>query len=80
LTGTDRALAADNTYTLYINKEFLSYSIADTFDYNVSNNDIRLYIVYKDMIFDEWTNFTFPKSGDPGTNGTKYYAKIYPVY
>lgn len=77
LNDADKALAAD--YYIYKNLKFLSYSIAPTFDYKKTNNNIRLYVKYKDMIFDVYTDFTFPKSGDPGTNGTKYYAKIIPV-
>lgn len=76
--GTVKALAANNTYSVYKNLQTFSYSIADIFDYSKKENDIRLYIEYKDMVFDVYTNFTFPKSGDPGTNGTKYYAKIQP--
>lgn len=77
LNDADKALAAD--YYIYKNLKSLSYSIAPTFDYKKTNNNIRLYVKYKDMIFDVYTDFTFPKSGDPGTNGTKYYAKIIPV-
>ena len=77
LNDADLAFAAD--YYIYKNLQFLPYSIASTFDYKKTNNNIRLYIKYKDMIFDVYTDFTFPKSGDPGTNGTKYYAKIIPV-
>lgn len=77
LNDADKALAAD--YYIYKNLKSFSYSIASAFDYKKTNNNIRLYVKYKDMIFDVYTDFTFPKSGDPGTNGTKYYAKIIPV-
>jgi len=35
-----------------------------------------LNIRYKDLVFDAYTDFTFPKDGDPGTNGTDIIGKV----
>lgn len=79
LLGNVRALAADDTWAIYSEGQSFSFSIADTFDSQKLNNNIRLYVVYKNLIFDTYTNFTFPKTGDPGTNGTPYFARICPI-
>lgn len=76
-TGTDRTLAAD--YDIYKNISSFSYTIAPVYDAKLTNNYIRLDIKYKDMLFSAYTDFTFPKDGDPGTNGTDYVVKISPT-
>ena len=68
--------AAD--FNVYQNSGFLSFSIADTYNGESYLNYIRLHVHYKDMDFNAYTNFTFAKDGDPGTNGTSYLAKITP--
>lgn len=75
-TGTDRALAAD--FDIYKNIPSFSYTIAPVYDSKLTNNYIRLDIKYKDMLFSAYTDFTFPKDGDPGTNGTDYIVKLSP--
>ena len=60
------------------NLKSFSYAIADQYDAKKDINYIWLHIKYKDLEFDAYTNFTFPKDGDPGTNGTDYVAKIVP--
>ena len=68
--------AAD--FNVYQSSGSLSFSIADTYDEESYLNYIRLHVHYKDMDFNAYTNFTFAKDGDPGTNGTSYLAKITP--
>lgn len=75
--GTDRALAAD--FDIYKNIPSFSYTIAPVYDSKLTKNYIRLDIKYKDMLFSAYTDFTFPKDGDPGTNGTDYVAKLIPA-
>lgn len=77
VTRADLPLAADH-YTIYSNLKSFSYAIADQYDAKKDINYIWLHIKYKDLEFDTYTNFTFPKDGDPGTNGTDYVAKIVP--
>ena len=77
VTRADLPLAADH-YTVYSNLKSFSYAIADQYDAKKDINYIWLHIKYKDLEFDTYTNFTFPKDGDPGTNGTDYVAKIVP--
>lgn len=57
----------------------LSYTIQDKFDYNKSNNQIGLTLDYDGEIIKASTNFVFTKEGDPGTNGTDYICKIFPI-
>ena len=67
---------AANNYNVYKNIPIFYFTIANQYDVKNSYNDILLHIKYKDLIFDTYTNFSFPKQGDPGTNGTDYVAKI----
>lgn len=54
----------------------LPIGIKNTYDNNLSNNDIYLIMQYKDQTFITKTNFTFSKQGQNGTNGTKYQFKL----
>lgn len=89
LIGTDKALAASlgyevNIYKASVQYELIhnlasfAYKIEDTYDSKKINNNIRLDVKYKDMLFTAYTDFTFPKDGDPGTNGTDYVVKLTP--
>lgn len=90
LIGTDKALAASLGYEVNIYKASVQhalteynlasfvYKIEDTYDSKKVNNNIRLDVKYKDMLFTAYTDFTFPKDGDPGTNGTDYVVKLTP--
>lgn len=57
-------------------KNNLPIGIKNTYDNNLSNNDIYLIMQYKDQTFITKTNFTFSKQGQNGTNGTKYQFKL----
>lgn len=74
----DLPLAADD-YTVYFNLDSFSYSIADQYDLKCNINYIWLNVKFKDIVLDAYTNFTFPKDGDPGTNGTDFVAKLIPA-
>ena len=51
------------------------FKIANKFSDQYINNDIVLYVaIDNENIFTDITNFTFPKQGDSGTNGTDYFA------
>lgn len=65
-------------YDVYSNKDSFNYTIENQYDTKKDINYIWLHVKYKDMQFDAYTNFTFPKDGDPGTNGTDYVAKLVP--
>lgn len=77
LNSADKALAA-GLYNIYKKRQTFSYSIEDRFSGTKVNNDIKLVVKYKDLILQAYTTFTFPKNGDPGTNGTDYVAVIDP--
>lgn len=75
VSRADLPLPADS-YDVYSNLDSFSYAIADQYDAKKDVNYIWLNIKFKDIILDAYTNFTFPKDGDPGTNGTDKVAKI----
>ena len=71
----DLPLAA-NRWDVYKNLDQFVFAIDDRYDSKKNINYIWLNIKYKDLILDAYTNFSFPKDGDPGTNGTDFIAKI----
>lgn len=68
----------ENSYKIIENESSLNYSIRNNYDIKKSNNNIKLEVIYKDMILTADTNFTFTKEGNPGTNGTAFVCKIMP--
>lgn len=76
MNSTDSALAAD--FYILKNKPSFTYSIEDRYSLSKTNNNIGLLVNYKENSMQAWTDFTFPKNGDPGTNGTQLIAKIIP--
>ena len=62
----------DSTYPL----DLFNFKIADRYDFKKNINYIWLNVKFKDIVLDAYTDFSFPKDGDPGTNGTDYVAKI----
>ncbi len=74
---TDIATAADQ-FDVYENLSSFSYSIADTYDSKKTMNYMMLQIKLQDLIMRAYTDFTFAKQGDPGTNGTDIVAKLVP--
>lgn len=75
--NTDLALAA-GLYNLYKNRPTFNYSIEDKYTLSKINNTIKLVVKYNDLTFEAYTDFTFPKNGDPGTNGTDLVTKLVP--
>lgn len=53
-----------------------SFGIASTYSKDKTNNTIVLEVLYKDKICKDYTNFTFLKDGNSGTNGTGAFGKI----
>lgn len=76
LVGEDKEFY-NQGYDVFSNVIVFPYSIVQRYDKDKKNNDIQLYIKYKDIIINAYTDFTFPKDGDPGTNGTDFVGKIY---
>lgn len=78
--GIDEATAA--SYYEVENLSTISYSIENQYDSKKKNNDITLLIQLnvnnQKINLAGYTNLTFAKDGDPGTNGTDYVAKITP--
>lgn len=52
--------------------------IADVYDYNALDNQIKCIVVYDTITYVKDTEFYFGKIGDNGTNGTDVVAKIEP--
>lgn len=67
--------STDDTH-IYKNQLKLNYQIANYYSYSNYNNDIRLYVTYKDAFLAAGTNLTFTKQGQVGTNGTEVFCKI----
>lgn len=65
-------------YRYYSNLDTLVYDIAQKYDVKKLNNQIELFVTYKQINLVAKTNFTFVKQGEPGTNGTQYIVKIVP--
>lgn len=75
VNSADLPLPASD-YQVYTNTPTFAYSIDDRYDLKKNVNYIWLVVKYQDIILSAYTNFTFPKDGDPGTNGTDIVAKI----
>lgn len=61
-------------------QEQISYKIAKNYNYNYTNNIVRLEVNYQGAVFIANTNLSFIKEGEDGTNGTDYYCRIVPNY
>lgn len=66
----------DQEYDSYINTRTVSYNIAQSYNYNKTNNQIKLQIHYNDTVVYGQTQFVFIKQGDIGTNGTEYTVRL----
>lgn len=64
------------TYTGY---STLYYEIANIYNATNMNNNIYLYLTYKDKVIAAKTNLVLIKEGNTGTNGTDLVAKILPT-
>ena len=67
-----------NRWAKWKGHETLSYKIASQYNYNYTNNTIRLEVGYQGAVFIANTDFVFTKEGEDGTNGTDYYCRIVP--
>lgn len=56
----------------------LPFTIDNFYDNTKNNNEIKLTVTYKKQKLVSYTNLSFIKEGDVGTNGTDYYCKIVP--
>jgi len=56
----------------------LIFTIDSFYDKNKTNNEIQLIVTYKEQRLTAYTNLSFIKEGDIGTNGTDYYCVIVP--
>ena len=56
----------------------LPFTIDNFYDNTKNNNEIKLTVTYKKQKLVAYTNLSFIKEGDVGTNGTDYYCKIVP--
>lgn len=56
----------------------IPYTIVDTYDVKKNRNTINVKLVYAGRVLTTFTNFTFMKQGQPGTNGTDLSIKVVP--
>lgn len=75
---TDSEKDQQGYYNYYYNRANIIYQISDSYDIKKQRNQIKLFIDYKGIKLNASTNFTFVKTGQPGTNGTQYIVKIVP--
>ena len=68
----------DIQFKKYYQVPSLMYGISNKYRVQYQNNQVKLFVKYKDMVFSAATRFTFIKQGDPGTNGTEYIVRIVP--
>lgn len=68
----------DIQFKKYYQVPSLMYGISNKYRVQYQNNQVKLFVKYKDMVFSAATRFTFIKQGDPGTNGTEYITRIVP--
>lgn len=69
----------DAPYVYIDNALELPYQIANRYNINNQNNQIKLQINYQmNISLSAITQFTFVKQGDPGTNGTNYVVRVLP--
>ena len=54
-------------------------AIADNYDYQALNNQIKAIVTYQGEEYTEETTFLFTKIGENGTNGTDIVGKVYPI-
>ena len=64
---------------VYRNAPSLTFEIANRYDIEATDNNIRLEVNFQGHALVASTNFTFTKDGELGTNGTKY-VKMGTVY
>ena len=76
--NTKAIIKEEDGYRYYSNMDTFLYNIAQKYDVKKQNNQIELFITYKEINLIAKTNFTFVKQGQPGTNGTQYMVKIIP--
>lgn len=76
--NTRAIIKEEDGYRYYSNMDAFLYNIAQKYDVKKQNNQIELFITYKEINLIAKTNFTFVKQGQPGTNGTQYMVKIVP--
>ena len=82
-TYTEEDIIVDedgNRWVKWKGHETLSYNIVKQYNYNYTNNIIKLEVNYQGATFIAETNFTFTKEGENGTNGTDYFCRVIPNY
>lgn len=67
-------------YREYTTLQNFTYGIADRYNHNKMNNEIKLKVIIHGIQLETKTSFTFTKQGDPGTNGTDIVCKIVATY
>ena len=65
-------------YYYIVKDKEINFTIQNKYDFTKINNTIKLVVGYKDKAITAYTNLTFTKEGEAGTNGTNYICKIVP--
>ena len=67
-----------NDFYYIVNDKEINFNIENTYNFKKINNVIKLIVTYKEKTITAYTNLTFTKEGEAGTNGTDYICKIVP--
>lgn len=76
--NSDITSEKNEDYDLYKNSASLKMGIANTYNYNNTNNNIEARLVYNGIRLTASTNFIFIKEGEVGSNGTDIVCRIIP--
>lgn len=60
------------------NSSSLAFEVANRYDIDATDNNIRLEVNFQGHALVASTNFTFTKDGELGTNGTEYISRLVP--
>lgn len=72
-------LRTEGEYDIYsYSSTGFAFDIKDKYNPSYKNNTIKVIAVYNKITLVGYTNFTFIKEGEDGTNGTRYVCRIVP--
>lgn len=72
-------IRTEGEYDIYsYSSSGFSFDIKDKYNPSYKNNTIKVIVIYNKITLIGYTNFTFIKEGEDGTNGTRYVCRIVP--
>lgn len=71
-------IITEDGYAIFKDMLNFDYGIASSYKVNCLNQNIQLTVTFKGQTLTAQTNFSFIKTGEPGSNGTDFIAKLIP--